>query len=1083
MANWIDLARHGAAAWRTNYGIQVLPISAGAPISGIAEDDVLEKNSFQIARSADGTITEISFRSGAVLPGKKSALPSLVSVLKVFPGCQIRPMESVLVGIDIAKRTTAEFLPAAQWLWEVDLTDIRPDSVMLVPHDSDELPLRLFTTTQEAGLAYADAAQVKLAIRETEPRYFLQREPGGGYWAVSASAMRGMTPQRLARLRQESAPALRFAWNQTPGPFEQQVGAFTPVPDPTPIADEPESQGEPAVEGAERISGEMASSSDRTTPENVLAVEDGTGGEEQETSAPGDVDQRAERTSIEDFGQKIGGARKDAFAELTGWRQGATKEFQADIERMKGGGQGGDFEQIRKEFQHQKFKESLMPGIPLRTLRGMLEDGHDPMVLAFREFVRSKLPSRVVDMISDNWGWSKTRRSTHFNANTAIEAGVLVLRLCNDLDRVFLNPETTFSNMMENLTNDFLADEMHAAGRGSTTRADRDRYAEYLNDHHIGNGRTLGWVSRYESIFPALSYLLKSKSSSDRHVMGRRPVRLGDGAFNMLRVARGLADHIHGAGFDTHEQHRALFDIANYQLSLSRKEDPEEVAKGADAIAAFWAKFEQAVKAFGAGEQAIAVGAGIKASTSKPSAKRDADDDVGAGEGGEEEDDKAALPRRIFLLDGRNMPTPPRYVDLRRTGPDRHAETGTVTPETLAETFGFRAIEWGNWVTQPERAAILNLAYDSFGDMADALGVPPKFMGFHGRLAVSFGARGRGGHAAAHYESGLAVLHLTKTMGAGTVGHEWTHAVDHFLADRLGYGKFAFLTRAPKTALEATDIGKVVLRFMEAMKDRRVLEEASGLKVTAPVMDAYKHKTLLALEGLFDDEWLKSFQHYVASHAEKVEVEVPADAVGRVRSFLTEIGNRHVQQAENRQYVWPGLLQGLTFRSSFVGDSFFHLQNSPDDKAARVIADAIGDAMNGRRFVNMWKKHRNVYYDMANHNSRTVFMSNAGLLDAARDKPYWSSDVELLARGFSAVIHDRMADEGIVNDFATRYSAPGGFGEGYMVSPNPEGVEREAIALSATALLKEIRSIASAMEVEAATAVDAEAAPTVMLAG
>lgn len=47
-------------------------------------------------------------------------------------------------------------------------------------------------------------------------------------------------------------------------------------------------------------------------------------------------------------------------------------------------------------------------------------------------------------------------------------------------------------------------------------------------------------------------------------------------------------------------------------------------------------------------------------------------------------------------------------------------------------------------------------------------------------LAIAFGARGRNGKAAAHYEPLRRVINLTKTMGAGSLAHEWFHAIDRF---------------------------------------------------------------------------------------------------------------------------------------------------------------------------------------------------------------------------------------------------------------------------------------------------------------
>lgn len=53
------------------------------------------------------------------------------------------------------------------------------------------------------------------------------------------------------------------------------------------------------------------------------------------------------------------------------------------------------------------------------------------------------------------------------------------------------------------------------------------------------------------------------------------------------------------------------------------------------------------------------------------------------------------------------------------------------------------------------------------------------------RLAIAFGSRGKG-NALAHYEPSRAVINLTKMKGAGSLAHEFGHALDDMLGQRLG---------------------------------------------------------------------------------------------------------------------------------------------------------------------------------------------------------------------------------------------------------------------------------------------------------
>ncbi len=113
-----------------------------------------------------------------------------------------------------------------------------------------------------------------------------------------------------------------------------------------------------------------------------------------------------------------------------------------------------------------------------------------------------------------------------------------------------------------------------------------------------------------------------------------------------------------------------------------------------------------------------------------------------------------------------------------------------ITPETFANVLPFRGVEFGNWVTQTERAALLNSAFDGFHDLAQILGISPDAVTLSGSLAFAFASRGSGS-AMAHYESDKRVINLTKKNGAGCMAHEWFHAVDNYAQHFQGAAGFA----------------------------------------------------------------------------------------------------------------------------------------------------------------------------------------------------------------------------------------------------------------------------------------------------
>lgn len=115
-----------------------------------------------------------------------------------------------------------------------------------------------------------------------------------------------------------------------------------------------------------------------------------------------------------------------------------------------------------------------------------------------------------------------------------------------------------------------------------------------------------------------------------------------------------------------------------------------------------------------------------------------------------------------------------------RTGKDwRNGKN--AEPKDFLDTFGFRAVEFGESMSQKERWRHLNFAYDSFMDLSEILNIKPENISLGGSLGLCFGSRGKGGRHApmAHYEPVKKVINLTRKMGAGCLAHEWFHAFDN----------------------------------------------------------------------------------------------------------------------------------------------------------------------------------------------------------------------------------------------------------------------------------------------------------------
>ena len=141
-------------------------------------------------------------------------------------------------------------------------------------------------------------------------------------------------------------------------------------------------------------------------------------------------------------------------------------------------------------------------------------------------------------------------------------------------------------------------------------------------------------------------------------------------------------------------------------------------------------------------------------------------------------------------------------VNKPRTGED-YRNGKNATAEDFQNTFGIKRGTFGKWVKQgKERQDMLNGTYDALMDLANITGVPPKALSLEGKLGFAFGANGRG-KAMAHYEPGEVVINLTKTKGAGSLAHEWFHALDNYFQKKRDTlpttEKGNFITHNPET--------------------------------------------------------------------------------------------------------------------------------------------------------------------------------------------------------------------------------------------------------------------------------------------
>lgn len=215
-------------------------------------------------------------------------------------------------------------------------------------------------------------------------------------------------------------------------------------------------------------------------------------------------------------------------------------------------------------------------------------------------------------------------------------------------------------------------------------------------------------------------------------------------------------------------------------------------------------------------------------------------------------ENQGALERILAKM--KQIPNHRKESNSPRVGKD-HRNGGDVTPEAFAEAFGFRGVQFGNYVEQGRRQQDLNEAYDGLMDLAGILNIPAKALSLNGELGLAFGARGKGGKNApkAHYEPGNIVINLTKKSGAGSLAHEWWHSLDNYFArergtsQHMGYatGGNAHMSVRPDVAEAFRNVKRTVNRIglkQRSQKLDRVRTKAywsTDVEMTARAFESY----------------------------------------------------------------------------------------------------------------------------------------------------------------------------------------------------------------------------------------------------
>ena len=266
------------------------------------------------------------------------------------------------------------------------------------------------------------------------------------------------------------------------------------------------------------------------------------------------------------------------------------------------------------------------------------------------------------------------------------------------------------------------------------------------------------------------------------------------------------------------------------------------------------------------------------------------------------------------------------FKDIKHYNPQESPRQGkdyrngrNITAQELAETFGFRGVEFGNWADQNNRQKRLNETYDALMDMAAILDISPRAVGLGGKLGMAFGSRGSG-WANAHFESDAFVINITKTRGAGSLAHEWLHALDNY-----------FARQSESQHGMATDMHELNLKNMRD----ELKEKWMGLRRTLE-MSAMKRRS-----NKHSDYWSRIWE--VAARAFSRYIQDKAIANNMSNDYLVSLFPEELLTEIQKETTPYALAEDMeTITPAF--DAFFEtLQEKVDESGNTALFSTVGD--------------------------------------------------------------------------------------------------------------------------------------------
>ena len=388
--------------------------------------------------------------------------------------------------------------------------------------------------------------------------------------------------------------------------------------------------------------------------------------------------------------------------------------------------------------------------------------------------------------------------------------------------------------------------------------------------------------------------------------------------------------------------------------------------------------------------------------------------------------------------------------DAERIGKTRRMENEDITSEKLMETFGFKGVNFGNWMkgagNEAERQLHLNHAYDAFMDLAEILELPPRAMGLNGMLGVAFGAQGSGKYAA-HFVPGVNEINLTRTRGAGALAHEWGHGLDHYFARLAGLER----TESPYLSEHAMFPAQRDSMELVEGKYQKVVKERFTTDLRPAVLERFKVIVeTMNKKGMTDEELRTQRSESLNKSIKRVDGWLTSIKRDFLRSQVPEQAFEEIATRIRNLDLGEGMV--AVSSNKMVCPAVAELRNLYKAITGRIYAlnEAMGLQSNLDHLVYC-KTADSSELEHRPQKKITDYAHDALVMDGDKGgEAYWSTNVEKFARAFDAYVSDKLAENAALNSYLTRADESN--------RTTPHGGERTAINGAMSELVEEIQT-------------------------